>query len=490
MPQIEITTSDKYRARSAERINARMLGGWGRAYARQNQMLPYAGTSLTAAEVEMLGRHLDARACSATQSEITSAALLSAILTTGRSAESFAGIPVLCETANLPNAPCLTIGAQWVWWLEPGRPSSEQKFRGVPEPAQAKRGNLIALPCSVRTRRLLEQMVAAPTAGQTVFPWNSDEAHDAAHKEIRKAAVRSSLRLAEGWLFQRLTEMENGDTAVAAIITGNVPLIAKTVIHYTSVSDSMAVTILGKALDGFDIVEPLLNSGDEKRYGSRYAPPIRDLSNLLAQVRAPLSIRRNLRKKPIVAIHNAMTLYTVLFYLIATCARPTRALLPSLDRIDPLTGYQMLDDKPSKDRPKTRLIWVSEECQEQLAFYDSHLQTMYERYPQLVPDGHDGSPYLIADDGSLQVLDRALLRRTLRDKGWPYPSNFARHFVRSALIGRISSETLHAFFGHWHQGTEPWNKTAGLDPLAYRAELKRAITALCECCGLEPQRGL
>jgi len=47
------------------------------------------------------------------------------------------------------------------------------------------------------------------------------------------------------------------------------PLIAKTVIHYTSVSDSMAVTILGKALDRFDIVEPLLNSGDEKRYGCR-----------------------------------------------------------------------------------------------------------------------------------------------------------------------------------------------------------------------------
>lgn len=490
MPQIEITSSDEYEAQSADRINARMLGGWGRAYARQNQMLPYAGTSLTAAEVEGLRQHLDARAARANNSEITSAALLSAVLTTGRSAGSFASIPVLCDPENLPNAPCLAIGSQWVWWLAPGRPSSEQKFPEGYEPAQARRGNLIALPCSVRTRRLLEQMASPPTPGHPVFPWNSDEAHDAAHKEIRKAAIQSSLRLAEGWLFQRLSEMENGDTAIAAIITGNVPLVAKTVIHYTSVSASKAVTILGKALDGFDIVEPLLNIGDEQHYGSRYSPQARDVSNLLAQIRAPLLMRRKLRKKPIVAMHNAMTLYTVLFYLIATCARPTRALLPSLDRIDPLTGYQMLDDKPSKDQPKTRLIWVSEECQEQLAFYDSHLQTMYQRYSQLVPDDHDGSPYLIADDGSLQVLDRALLRRTLRAKGWPYPSNFARHFVRSALIGTISSETLHAFFGHWHQGTEPWNKTAGLDPLAYRAELKRAITALCKRCGLEPQRGL
>ncbi|KPF64257.1 hypothetical protein [Porphyrobacter sp. AAP60] len=333
-------------------------------------------------------------------------------------------------------------------------------------------------------------MASPPTPGQPLFPWNSDEAHDAAHKEIRKAAIRSSLRLAEGWLFQRLSEMENGDTAIAAIITGNVPLIAKTVIHYTSVSASKAVTILGKALDGFDIVEPLLNFDDEQHYGSRYAPRIGDVSDLLAQIRAPLLIRRKLRKKPIVAMHNAMTLYTVLFYLIATCARPTRALLPSLDRIDPLTGYQMLDDKPTKGQFKTRLIWVSEECLEQLGFYQSHMRTMHERHPQLVPDDHDGSPYLIADDGSLQVLDRALLRKTFRGKGWPYPPNFARHFARSALIGTVSSETLHAFFGHWHQGTEPWSKTAGLDPLAYRAELKRAITALCQCCGLEPQRGL
>lgn len=490
MPQIEITTSDKYETSDAERINARMLGGWGRAYARQNQMLPYAGTTLTEAEVEGLRRHLDASATGATHCEVTSAALLSAVLTTGRSAECLASLPVLYEPEKLPSAPCLAIGSQWVWWLLPGRPSSEQKFHRDQEPAQAKRGDLIALPCSVRTQRLLEQMALPPTPGQPVFPWTSSDARDAAHTEIRKAAVQSSLRLVEGWLFQRLSGMESGDTAIAAIITGKVPLIAKTVIHYTSVSNSKALTILGRALDGFDTVEPLLKIGDERHYGSRYAPRICDVSNLLAHIRSPLLIRHKLRKKPIVAMHNAMTLYTALFYLIATCARPTRGLLPSLDWIDPLTGYQMLDDKPAKHRDKTRLIWVSQECQDQLGLYQSHLETMRERHPHLVPAENNGSPYLIADDGSLQDLDRALLRKSLREKDWPYPPNFARHFVRSALIGTVSSETLHAFFGHWHQGTEPWSNMAGLDPLAYRAELKGAITTLCRDSGLVPQRGL
>jgi len=189
-------------------------------------------------------------------------------------------------------------------------------------------------------------------------------------------------------------------------------------------------------------------------------------------------------------MHNAMTLYTVLFYLITTCARPTRSLLPPLDEIDPLTGFQILDDKPIERNFKVRLVWVSPECQQQLRLYQSHLEKMRKQHPQLVPADHDGSPYLIADDGTLQMLDRALFRNAMRKRGWPYPPNFARHFVRSSLIGAISSEVLHAFFGHWHQGTEPWSKTGGLDPLVYRAELEDAIADLCIQCDLAPQRGL
>ena len=467
-----------------------MLAGWGRAYARQNQMLPYSGASITEIETEQLRRHLEERALNAKPSETAAAALLSAILTTGRSAATLATLPVVTGTGTVPRAPCLQIGSQWVWWLEPGRPESQQKFSPGHEPADAKRGDLVALPCSIRTRRLLEQMSTAPTPNYLLFPLQPVAVEGVTHREIRKAGVASSLRLVESWLFQRLTKMPTGDAALAAIITGNVPLIAKTVIHYTSICAPTAVGMLVEALEGFDAFNPSFRMVSVDRLGSRYAPPVEKVIDLLIQVRRPLLISRKRRKKPISAMHNAMTIYTALFYLIATCARPTRRMLPSLDAIDPLTGYQILDDKPASGNFKARLIWVSEDCQEQLRRYQAHLATMRERYPDLAPPDEDGSPYLISDDGSLEVLDRRLLRRAMSAEGWAYPVNFARHFVRSELVGKVSSETLHAFFGHWHQGTEPWSEYAGLDPLAYRAELQNAIALLCAKCGLEPQRGL
>ncbi len=277
---------------------------------------------------------------------------------------------------------------------------------------------------------------------------------------------------------------------MAAIITGNVPLIAKTIIYYTSICTSTAVSVLVEALEGFDALDPSFRMASDYRLGSRYAPLIEEVINLLIQVRQPLLISRRRRKKPISAMHNAMTIYTVLFYLIATCARPTSRMLPSLDAIDTLTGYQILDDKPASGNFKARLVWVSEDCQEQLRHYQAHLAKMRERYPSLALPDEDGSPYLISDGESLELLDRRLFSRAMTAEGWVYPANFARHFVRSELVGKVSSETLHAFFGHWHQGTEPWSEYAGLDPLAYRAELRTAITLLCAKCGLEPQRGL
>lgn len=490
MPFVETTTRGRHAADAAQRLQARMLDGWQRAYARQNQMLPYAGTSLTAGELEMLCRHLDDHSSPAAGPTSASAALISAVLTTGRSASSFADLPVYVGNEHPPTEPCLRIGSDWVWWLTPGRPSSRQKLNADVEPQSAKRDDLIALPCSLRTRRLVEGMQPHPRPGHPLFPWDACEARAEAHGEIRRAGVRCSLRLVEGWLFQRLSEMEFGDAAVAAIITGDVPLIAKTVIHYTSVSASMAVAYLGRALEGVDIVDQPIVIGGEQRFGSRFAPQIGEVVELLARVRQPLLIRRKLRKKPVIAMHNAMTLYTVLFYLIATCARPTRRPLPAFDQIDPLTGFQILDDKPAKDGSKTRLIWVSQECRQQLSLYQSHLDAMRQRHPHLVPDDHDGSPYLITDNGVFQDLDQRALRRALVECAWPYPPNFARHFVRSTLIGKVRSETLHAFFGHWHLGTEPWSHTAALDPLSYRDELQAAVSSLCDACKLEPQRGL
>jgi integrase len=294
----------------------------------------------------------------------------------------------------------------------------------------------------------------------------------------------------ENWLFQRLVEIEYGDPALAALLTGNVPPIAKTVVQYSALSTTKTAGHVCKALQPFDTVEPSVTGQNGQHIGSRYAPSAAEVYRLLERIAEPLTRSSASRRGQVVAIHNAITLYTVLFYLIATCARPADALLPDQDAIDPLTGFLILNDKPTRDNFKTRLVWVSEPCREQLRLFRSHLAKVRNLHPSLAGPGDRNRPYILTENGRPYPLDRARLRESMQAYSWPYPANFSRHFVRSQLLGEVTSEALHALFGHWHLGTEPWGQTAALDPLAYRAELKRALLPLCGLCGLKPRPGL
>lgn len=499
--------SDEYLERVQAIAEKWKRAGWSRGYGRQNQMLPYGGTCLTPGQIEDLRCHIEAVANKPPDRDATeAAALLSCVLTTGRSIETLASLPVKNSSDLPPTEACLALGSQWVWWLAPGAPGAKQLFREECTPQQAERASLIAIPCSARTRILLEKMAPPPRHGRRLFSKHPDQMRDALRHQALAAGVRCSVRAIEAWPFQQIVKMMHGDVALAALVTGQSPIISKTVIHYTSISSSSVPALLSNALGDFDRVH---HEGDLQqqggRIGSRYAPTKEEVIALLDKVRRPLLMPRDdLDETSAIEVHNAMTLYTVLFYLIATCARPTDALLPNLEAIDPTNGFLILDDKPTKDNFKTRLVWVTEECRQQLQFYRAHLKMIRRHFPTHEcfaesnpfwrydqPATHlDQTACLLDRTGASRMLDRRALSVALLSFGWPYPKNFARHFVRSELVGRISSETLHAFFGHWLVGTEPWNHNAALDPLAFRSELEKAVPALCESCGLVPVEGL
>ena len=71
-----------------------------------------------------------------------------------------------------------------------------------------------------------------------------------------------------------------------------------------------------------------------------------------------------------------------------------------------------------------------------------------------------------------EVLDSSS-GTTLYD--WKLASNAGRHRLRNKLVGLCSTETLHAFFGHWQTGTHPWLTSSCLDPQVYRADLVRSL---------------
>ena len=67
-----------------------------------------------------------------------------------------------------------------------------------------------------------------------------------------------------------------------------------------------------------------------------------------------------------------------------------------------------------------------------------------------------------------------------------FQRNLGRHWLRTHMSGRCSSETLSAFFGHSDLGTEPWVVGSCLDPLMYRADLRRILPDLLRNVGWEP----
>lgn len=281
--------------------------------------------------------------------------------------------------------------------------------------------------------------------------------------------------------------MPDGDVAIASIVTGHQPVLAGTVIYYTMLDGGSLPDWLAAALTGFDRVDVTGVRREQVDLGSRYAPSLADTQALATRLGADLEAAR--RKRKVAAVHNAMTVYTAVFALLATGCRPTSALIPDPDAIDAATGFLIVDDKPTFDNFKSRLIWVSDACRAQLGFYHDHLRRLRQRCPAFADVGHD-APFTIEACGRAEPLTSRRLVRRLQTLGWRFPPNAGRHFLRSHLVGSLRSETLHALLGHWHLGTDPWGDRAGLDPLAYRAELADALPALLAGVGFIPRRGL
>jgi hypothetical protein len=57
------------------------------------------------------------------------------------------------------------------------------------------------------------------------------------------------------------------------------------------------------------------------------------------------------------------------------------------------------------------------------------------------------------------------------------PENFARHTLRSGLVGLIPENAINALLGHFDQGTEPWTNGSAFDPAAYRALVSASFEA-------------
>jgi hypothetical protein len=75
------------------------------------------------------------------------------------------------------------------------------------------------------------------------------------------------------------------------------------------------------------------------------------------------------------------------------------------------------------------------------------------------------------------------LRRDVRSylsstMGWGLPPNFTRHYLRSSLVGEVSSELIDAYLGHWVAGAEPWWNGSCLEPQSAAHKLHQALDSI------------
>lgn len=474
-----------YLLQATQQTRRRMIAGWSRAYSRQNQLLPYAGTCLSPGTVLRLSNYLDEQLrAEPRRNELGGAALLSSVLTTGRNAQTLARVRLSASDA-IPTEPALVMGEHWTWWLPPGEPSSPQ----LPDPSipvqTISRPVLIPLPCTDRTRRLIERCMLTPAHSFLASALRLSNPSMNLRAAARQAAISASLSELQNWLFYRIASQEMGDVAVAAMITGHVPPIAQTAIHYTHMETAEIHAQLTQALVGFDTIptSPPLPPLD---LGSRYAPSMDQLHRLTSRLAAPLQRPARHKRRDWVETHNAITLHTCLMGLFAAGFRPVARLIPSSRGIDPVTGFLIIDDKPLADNFKSRLLWMPTALREQLAHYEAHLEILRSK----IAIAADPIPFLIEPSHAQIRLTPRIIRSVVRDALGYSRANAGRHFLRTQLRGKLSSEVLNALLGHWLAGEEPWGEKSGLDPLAYRRELSLHLDPLIQKAGWEPLRGL
>lgn len=205
----------------------------------------------------------------------------------------------------------------------------------------------------------------------------------------------------------------------------------------------------------------------------------------------------------LVKTHNKMVAKTWIALALATAARGITNVVPGLQRIEPRTGgLFVLDKRGASERPedeadlpagaqirsRTRLVFLNAPVRKMISQYRDHLTKLAGRSnldakskalirkhierlegPALQPflilsqGTGKGSPPLRASETTASWIENEL------GESLPPHSNFARHSLRSGLVGDLPASVIDALLGHCDHGTEPWGRGSALDPAGYRA---------------------
>lgn len=308
-----------------------------------------------------------------------------------------------------------------------------------------------------------------------------------------------------GALNTQLTWQPAGDRILANQITGKDMEHSRARSYYSSLSTTKAARQYTRAVSSPPSQASLVSADGEE---GTIAMPAFAMSASTQQNRKPgietvkalleLQPARIDRRRDLVEEHKALVIRLWLALALSTAARGVTNWVPGPPLVEPRTGGLLVLDKDFRQAngdsfgtmlSRARLVFLHPAVRALLARYLGHLRQLVTRQDvesrsRLLIEEHVAAldagrvvPFLIlrrhADGRQLNAQEAApsWITDELADLEH-VPRNFARHTLRSALIGHVPQAAIDALLGHADSGTEPWEAGSALDPAGYRALLQ------------------
>ncbi len=479
-----------------------------RGMARRNQMLPWAWNHLTPLDLAEIADLLWELPDTSSDLEKEAAFAIAAILTTGRTLEYLTTLDILDAGRNmLPGKTepvVIRNRSRPYWWIEAGSPGRQYRRHPPEKPTRPEQYTyekpaLIPFPLSCISKKCFFRLPVSEASGRMPLLWHdyrrlkkTIEQLLRNRREDTRPPRRSSrtLEAIERFLTKAITFESGGDIGAAARLTDSDEVLSRSVIHY-------GVTRMSATLRRAREATEILNRGVRKEWlpdlpaGLVGNPRCPDWGDVKLLIRRTHDLLRD-EQEDVERNHLAMTFYTVSLLSFALGHRGMSEMLPGTLAVDPITGFCKVHDKLPGNPIEARLSWVVPQAWQQMKAYEEHLAHVLPKLnskQQEEIEHHIVSgrlPIFLLKNGRAKFVSLRKIWRILADEMQRSPEEFrffensGRHWVRAELEGKVSTETLHAFLGHWHQGCESWSLGSCLDPLLYRADLIGSLGGLFE----------
>lgn len=333
----------------------------------------------------------------------------------------------------------------------------------------------------------------------------------------REGLLQLSLVRISNYLVRQLIYYPGCDLAGALIMTGRMHFLGRSRMHYTAFDQATLAEIHKKVCQLLarhgtvlvkDVVFETISPGPKsKMVGTPFRPRQDAIFSLVGEMKFLVrNLFANLNPSDYSGLrrfHEVYTAYTCLFVNFSTTYRAVCDPSFLRGQIDRGTGLGILQDKDDRQGYNTRLIWVWDECFQQLDNYREHAEKLFSMIAPFSPtlvkiiwehgaEDRFSRFFALDEDNRANLMSPTSLEMTL-EKYFDYvlPANSHRHYLRSGLLERgCSPEVVDAFLGHWARGEEPWSRFSGLSPILYREELKRCLVPILEDAGWSALEGL